>query len=497
MGTVSPMSSSAPATTRAVPPWVVLVLVCFAQFMVILDGTIVNVALPSIQEDLGFSPGDLAWVINSYTLLFGGFLLLGGRAADLFGRRRLFVAGVAVFTVASLLNALATSPGQLIAFRGLQGLGAALVSPAALSIITTTFAEGPERNRALGVWAAIAGGGSAVGLILGGVLVETLSWPWVFIVNVPVGVLVVLAALRWVPESRAEDARGGFDLAGAASVTGGLVALVYAVVEASDRGWGSSSTLGFGALAIVLLAAFVVIERRHAAPLVRLGILRVRSLLAANVVVLLAVAGMFAMFFFATIYTQEVLGYSPLESGLAFLPFTAGIIGGSVLAQVVIRRLGLRTAIIAGLVLAAGGLFLMTRLSVGGDYLTELLPAVVLLAAGMGLVFVPVTVLGTSGLDAADQGLASGLFNTSQQFGGALGLAVLATLATSRTDSRLGEAGASPSELARLDALVSGYHVAFLAGGVLMLLAAVVTAVLVRGRDVEGLDPEGVVLGAA
>jgi MFS family permease len=371
------------------------------------------------------------------------------------------------------------------------------VSPAALSIITTTFAEGPERTRALGVWAAIAGGGSAVGLILGGVLVEALSWPWVFIVNVPVGIAVVIAALRLIPESTADDARGGFDLAGAASVTGGLVALVYAVVEAGDEGWGSSSTLGFGGLAAVLIAAFLVIERRHAAPLVRLGILRTRSLLAANLVMLLAISGMFGMFFFATIYLQEVLGYSPLESGLAFLPFTAGIIGGSVLAQTLIRRVGVRTAIIAGLLLTAGGLLLMMRITVGGDYAGELLPAMVLLAAGMGLVFVPVTLLGTAGIDAADQGLASGLFNTSQQFGGALGLAVLSTLAASRTDSRLADAEATVSRVQQLEAQVDGYHLAFLVGAVLMVAAAAVTAVIVRGRDVAEIDPDQVVAVAA
>jgi EmrB/QacA subfamily drug resistance transporter len=475
----------------------VLVLVCFAQFMVVLDATVVNVALPSIQADLGFEPSNLAWVINSYTLLFGGFLLLGGRAADLFGRRRLFVIGVSLFTLASLLDGLAQTPGQLIAFRALQGLGGALVSPAALSIVTTTFPEGPERTRALGVWGAIAGGGSAVGLILGGVLVEALSWPWVFIVNVPVGIAVAVLAYRVIPESKAEHAPSGFDLLGAATVTGGLVALVYAVVEAGEQGWGSGSTLGFGAVALVLLGAFVLVERRHAHPLVRLGILRVRSLLASNLVMLLAIAGMFALFYFATIYMQEVLGYSPLESGLAFLPFTVGIVGGSVAAQTLIRRLGIRATIITGLLLAAVGLVLMTRITVEGNYATELLPAMVLLAAGMGTVFVPVTVMATGGIDEEDQGLASGLINTSQQFGGALGLAVLSTLAASRTEDRLAEAGGGASPAQGLEALVSGYHLAFLVGAGLMIAAAVLTAVLVRREHVADIDPEQVVAVAA
>ena len=483
------MTSSAPPTTRAVNPWVVLVLVCFAQFMVVLDATIVNVALPSIQHDLGFTPTNLAWVLNSYTLFFGGFLLLGGRAADLFGRKRLFIAGVTIFTLASLLNGLATSPGQLIGFRALQGLGGALVSPAALAIITTTFAEGTERTKALGVWAAIAGGGSAVGLILGGVLVDALSWPWVFIVNVPIGIAVAIAALRLVPESRAEGV-AGFDLLGAATVTGGIVALVYAVVEAGTKGWGSATTLGFAAFAFVLIASFVAIERRHVEPLVRLGIFKVRSLLVANVAMLLTISGMFAMFFFATIYLQEVQGYSPLKTGFAFLPFTVGIIGGSVFAQSLISRLGIRGTVITGLVSAAVGLLLMTRLTVGGSFAGELLPAMILIAIGMGLVFVPLTLLATAGVDDADQGLASGLFNTSQQFGGALGLAFLSTIAASQTRSQLEGIGGSGTEAQQLDALMSGYHLAFVIGAALMFVAAGLTLGMLRRHHVASIDVE-------
>ncbi|MDO9356229.1 MAG: MFS transporter [Solirubrobacteraceae bacterium] len=495
------MPASSPSITKSDPPgsagvnrWLVLVVVCFAQFMVILDGTVVNVALPAIQTDLGFASSDLAWVVNAYTLVFGGFLLLGGRAADLFGRKRLFVAGVALFSIASLLDGLATSPGQLIVFRAIQGLAAALVSPAALSIITTTFDEGPDRTRALGVWAAIAGIGLAFGLIIGGVLVETLSWPWIFMINVPVGIAVVFAALRYVPESRIEGDHGGFDLAGAASVTGGLVALVYAIMQAGTEGWLSAPTLGFAALAVVLIAAFFAIERRHSAPLVRLGILKVRTLVAANGVVLLAVSGMFAMFFFTTLYFQQVLSYTPIEAGLAFLPFTVGIMGGSGVAQVLIKRIGLRATVVAGLVSTAAGLALMLRLTVGGSYVTEMLPSMALIAAGMGLVFVPVTLLATSGLDADDQGLASGLFNTSQQFGGALGLAVLSSLAASRTDGLLSDLGSGATRAQQLDALVSGYHVAFGVGAALMVVAALVAAALIRREDSAEVDVDEPVL---
>jgi EmrB/QacA subfamily drug resistance transporter len=487
---MSAATATAPPTTRAVNPWVVLVLVCFAQFMVVLDATIVNVALPSIQRDLGFSPTNLAWVLNAYTLLFGGFLLLGGRAADLFGRKRLFIAGVSLFTVASLLDGLASSPGQLIGFRALQGLGGALVSPAALAIITTSFSEGPERTKALGVWAAIAGGGSAVGLILGGVLVDAFSWPWVFIVNVPIGIAVVVAAFRIIPESRAENGAKGFDLWGAATVTGGIVALVYAVVEAGSEGWGSTQTLGFGALAIVLIGAFIAIERRHAEPLVRLGILRVRSLLVANLSMLLAISGMFGMFFFATIYLQEVQGYSPLKTGFAFLPFTVGIIGGSTAAQSLIKRLGVRLTIISGLLAAAVGLVLMTRITVGGSFAGELLPAILFVSTGMGLLFVPLTLLATTGIDGEDQGLASGLFNTSQQFGGALGLAFLSTIAASRTTSVLGDGAASATRSQLLDAQVAGYHLSFVIGAGLMFIAAGIAITLLRREHVAAIEAQ-------
>ncbi|MBB4663492.1 MFS transporter [Conexibacter arvalis] len=481
MSTQAP-AASAQASSTETNRWVVLVLVCLAQFMVVLDATIVNVALPSIQSDLNFSPGNLAWIINSYTLLFGGFLLLGGRAADLFGRKRVFLAGVVLFSIASMLCGLAQSQGTLIAFRALQGLGAALVSPAALSIIMTTFADGAERTKALAVWGAIAASGSAFGLLLGGFLTESLSWEWIFIVNVPIGIAAFLFSLRLIPESKGESDGQSFDLVGALLVTGGLVSLVYAIVKAGEESWGSSATLGFGALGIVLLIAFIAIETRHRDPLVRLGIFKIRSLSTSNGVMLVVAGGMFAMFFFATIYVQEVMGYSPLKAGLAFLPFTVGIIAGSVMAQQLIPRIGVRLQILGGLTLAAIGLLLMTRITPEGSYAAELLPAVIVMSIGMGNTFVPLTLLATTNVEAEDAGLASGLFNTSQQIGGALGLSILSTLAASRTDGLIAD-GSNP-----VGALVDGYHLAFLIGAVFIAAGAAAIVLLIRRRDVASIN---------
>jgi EmrB/QacA subfamily drug resistance transporter len=463
-------------------PWVVLVLICVAQFMVILDATIVNVALPSIQKDLGLSEANLQWIISSYTLFFGGFLLLGGRAGDLLGRKRVFLVGLVIFTVASLLNGLSSSAGMLIGFRALQGLGAALISPAALSIISTTFAEGRERARALGVWAAIAIGGSAVGLVLGGFLTQTFSWPWIFFVNVPVGIAGFFFSLRLVPESKDEHAHRSYDVGGAVTVTGGLMALVYAIVRAETHGWSSGLTIAFFVLAGLLLASFVVIELLSAEPLVRLSIFRVRSLLTANVVMFLVASGLFAMFFFNTLYIQKVLGYGPLEAGVAFLPFTAGIMVSAGLASNFATRIGVRPIAAGGMALTIVGMLLLTQLPVNGSYATDVLPSLLLTSLGMGAVFMPLTLIATTGLEDEDQGLASGLFNTSQQIGGALGLAILSTLAASRT-AHLG--GSTDPQ-----ALVDGFHWAF-AGGAMFVAAALVTLVaLLRKRHVARIEQE-------
>ncbi|HEU5361912.1 MAG TPA: MFS transporter [Gaiellaceae bacterium] len=477
---------------KATNPWVVLVLICLAQFMVVLDATIVNVALPSIQKDLNLSEGNLQWIVNAYTLVFGGFLLLGGRAGDLLGRKRLFLVGLVIFTGASLLDGLASSEGMLIGARALQGLGAALISPAALSIISTTFSEGAERAKALGVWAAIAIGGSAVGLVLGGLLTQYFSWPWIFFVNVPVGIVGFVLSLRLIPESRDAHAHRSYDIAGAVTVTGGLMALVYAIVGAQQAGWGSARTLGFFALAVALLTTFVVVELRAKAPLVRLSIFRTRSLLTANVAMFLAMSGMFAMFFFNTLYIQRVLGYGPLEAGVAFLPFSLGIMISAGVASQFAPRIGVRPVAAAGMILSAGGLLLLTQLPVDGSYLTNVLPSIALSSLGMGAVFMPLTLIATTGLEDADQGLASGLFNTSQQIGGALGLAVLSTLATSKSSS----AGGS-----QLHALVVGFHWAFAAGAVVMLAALAVMVALLRARHVARIEEqaasgEPVIVGA-
>jgi EmrB/QacA subfamily drug resistance transporter len=470
--------------------WFVLVLVCIAQFMVILDATIVNVALPSIQHGLHFTASSLQWIVNSYALVFGGFLLLGGRASDLLGRQRLFVAGLAVFTVASLINGIATSSGMLVGGRALQGLGAALVSPAALSIVTTTFAEGAERTKALGIWSAIAAGGGAVGLVLGGLLTETLSWRWVFFINLPIGIAAALLSLRYVANSRAENRPDTADVAGAVTVTSGLLVLVYAIVKAQDYGWTSAKTLGLGALAAVLLGSFVVIELRSKAPLIRLGIFRLRSLTASNVAMLLVASGLFSMFYFAGIYLQEVLNYGPLKAGLAFLPFTLGIIVGAVASQQLIQRIGIRAVVFIGLALGGAGLLYFTQLSTTSTYLADVFPAIAVMSIGMGMTFVPLTLLATTKVDSDDAGLASGLFNTSQQIGGALGLAVLSTLATSRTSDLIGSGVAQPT------AVTNGFHVAFAVGAGLLLAGIAVIAIFIRSEDVTQIDAAEVAVPA-
>jgi EmrB/QacA subfamily drug resistance transporter len=475
-------------TDQRINPWLALVVVCMGQFMVVLDATVVNVALPAIQADLGFSDSSLQWVVNAYTLLFGGFLLLGGRMADLIGRRTLFLAGIAVFSVASLLNGLAQSEEMLIGARALQGLGGAMLSPAALAVITTTFEEGSDRTKALSAWAAIASGGSAAGLLLGGVLTELLSWEWIFFINVPIGLAIVFAALRLVPNSRVATGTRHFDLAGAVSVTAGLVVLVYAIVKAQEWGWGSVDTLALGALALALLVSFILIERRSPSPLVRLSLFRMRSLATANGVFVLIIGGLFAMFFFASLYLQNILGYSALTTGVAFLPVTAGIMIGAVTAQQLVTRVGVRAVMLTGMVVAATGLgVLALTTSVDGTYLgvfAGLMPT----AIGMGATFVTLTLVATTGVQADDAGLASGIFNTSQQVGGALGLAVLSTLANDRTAGILADLTGAPTVAQQQSALVEGFQLAFIAAAALMAVGAVLIAVLLRRRDVARID---------
>jgi len=469
--------------------WLVLVLVCFAQFMVVLDATIVNVALPAIQRDLAFSVSDLQWVVNGYTLVFGGFLLLGGRAADLLGRKKLFLAGIAVFTVASLINGLATSAGMLVGARALQGLGAALVSPAALSIITTTFPEGPERTKALGVWSGIAAGGGAIGLLLGGVLTTTLSWEWIFFVNVPVGVLAIALSARYVPESLVPG-RSGFDLPGAVLVTTGLSLLTFAIVQAADWGFTDAGTLTLGGIALVLLAAFLVWESRSAAPLVRLNIFRLRTLAVSNAAMLFVAAGLFSMFFFGSLYVQQILGFDALGAGFGFLPVALGIGVGAAIAQQLIGRIGIKPVGVLGLSLAAIGLVWLTGISVDGTYAGNVLPQLLCVAVGMGLTFVPITLAATARVAASDAGLASGILNTTQQIGGALGLAILSTIAANRTTDALASGGGPPTPEATAAALVDGWQLAFVVGAGFMIAGLVLLATLLRGRDLALIDTD-------
>jgi EmrB/QacA subfamily drug resistance transporter len=477
------VTTSAP--TRVPNKWLVLVLVCLAQFMVVLDATVVNVALPSIQEDLNFSASSLQWVVNAYTLAFGGFLLLGGRAADFLGRKRLFIAGLIVFTVASLLNGLATSSEALIAFRALQGLGAAMVSPAALSIITTTFKEGPERAKALSAWAAIAVGGGALGLLLGGILTEYLAWEWIFFVNIPIGVAAVLLSLRYVPESKV--ATQGVDVLGAVSVTAGLTLLVFAIVKTQDFGWLSVETLGLTLAAAALLAVFAITELRSKAPLVRLTIFRKRSLTSANLAMLAVAGGMFAVFYFASLYVQGILGFTPVQAGLAFLPLTAGIILFSGIAQQLIGRVDVRWVGMIGMATAAVGLVLLSMAPVDGSYAADVLPGLLVMSAGLGFTFVPLTLIATTGVADEDAGLASGLFNSSQQIGGALGLAILSTVAASTTTDALPDGG-TPTALEQASALVDGYQMAFAVGAGLMIVGVIITALFIRRRDVAAIQ---------
>ena len=456
-----------------------LLLLAMTQFVIVIDASIVNVALPSIGRHLHFSRDDLSWVVNAYTLTFGGFLLLGGRMADLLGRRRMFMLGLVLFSLASLGGGLAQSEGWLITARAIQGLGAAIVSPAALSILTNTFSEGAERNRALGIWGAVAGAGGAVGVLLGGILTSGLSWRWVLFVNVPIGIAAATFAPRLLPESRSGDEAQTFDIPGAVTVTAGLALLVYGVVQAVNDGWGSTATLLRLAGAAVLLVAFLVIELRQRHPIMPFSIFRLRTLRGANIVGLLIGMALFSMFFFISLYLQDVLHYSAIKTGISYLPLAVGIIVSAGGASVLVTRLGFKPTLIAGLVLIAAGLLWFSRVHTpGGSYLSDVLGPSLLAAFGLGFAFVPVTIAAVTGIEPDEAGLASGLINTSQQVGGALGLAILATVANSRTQSLL-HAGVHSASVA----LTKGFDRAFLVGAGFALAGAVLAAVMVSSRD--------------
>ena len=455
--------------------WLALLLVCAAQLMIVLDGTIVNVALPAIQSSLGFSEVSLSWVVNAYLLTFGGFLLLGGRAGDLFGRRRVFMAGLALFTLASLFCGLAGSQALLVAARAVQGLGGAIIAPAALSIIITTFTEPADRARAMGIWGFVVSGGASIGVLLGGVLVGTLGWPWIFLVNLPIGIVALALCRPLLEPGRVESADGGFDLAGALLVTASLVAAVYAIVGANTVGWGSAQTVILLAVAASLMGLFVTVEARTRVPLVPLGIFRSRNLTVSNVAMVLTVAGMFGWFFFSALYLQRVLGYDSLQTGLAFLPATLvlGALSYSAAAKVV-NRFGVKPMLMVGMALLAVSLLLFARAPVGGSFLMDVLPGMLLLGFGASFAFLTLILASVSGVPEHDAGLASGLVNTAQQLGGALGLAVLASIAASRTEG-LGGAGSEA-----VAALNGGYHAAFLLSAIFVALATVLAAALLK-----------------
>jgi EmrB/QacA subfamily drug resistance transporter len=465
--------------------WFALYTLCAASLMIVLDATIVNVALPSIRDDLGFNESSLAWVINAYTLTFGGLLLLGGRLGDLYGPRRLFLFGIALFTFASLACGLSTSQGMLVTARAVQGVGGAVASAVSLSLMLALFTEPAERAKAMGLFGFVASGGGSIGVVLGGVLTDTINWHWIFLVNLPIGLLVVFLTLRLIPSTQGSAAQGrGLDVGGAITVTAALMVAVYAIVNGNADGWTSGSTLGRFALAVGLFAAFLVIETRVASPLMPLGLFRKRNLSTASVAGILWAGAMFAWFFLSALYLQLVLGYSPLQVGLGFLPgnLVMGFLSIAVSAKLVMRY-GVRKPLAAGLVLAAIGLLLFARAPVGGDYVVDVLPGMILLGFGAGIAFNPVLFAAMSEVKPEESGLASGIVNTSFMMGGALGLAVLASVAASRT-SHL-QAGHSTAA-----ALTGGYHVSFVIGALFALGAAAVGGALLRTHMAPAHAPE-------
>jgi EmrB/QacA subfamily drug resistance transporter len=459
-----------------------LALLCVVAFLDFADASIVNVALPSIRRDLHFSVQSLQWVISGYLLTYGGFMLLGGRAADLLGRRQILIGGTWLFALASLIGGLAGSEGMLIGARLAQGLGAAMMLPAALSILTTTFSAGTDRNTALGAWGAMAGLGAAVGVFLGGVLSEGPGWRWVMFVNLPFCAVVLLGVFRLISGDRRRARLASFDTPGAILATGGMLLLVYAIVKAPDVGWGKARTIGELAAAIALLVAFVVNEQRHRNPLAPLSIFRIKGLAAANVTQLIAIAGFYSMFFFITLYMQNVLGYSPIQAGSAYLPVTVGVgISSGVVSQLFVR-IGTRPVIVAGSLLAAGGVYWLSRVPVHGSYLPNLLPGLFVMSLGFGAVLVSVQTAANAGVPPDKAGLAAALVSTSQQLGGALGLAIFSALATSRTHHLL------VAHATRADALTSGFHRALLAASIFLAAAAVIALRATNTRG-EALAP--------
>jgi EmrB/QacA subfamily drug resistance transporter len=455
-----------------------LLLLCLVQFMVVLDIAIVNVALPTIKDSLNFGEDSLLWVINAYTLTFGGLLLLGGRSADLLGRRRMFMAGLLLFSAASLACGLATSNTMLIAARAVQGVGAAIISPAALSILTTTFKEGPERNKALGIWGAIAGSGGAAGVLLGGVLTDQLNWSWIFYINVPIGLAVIAAAPVFLLESRVDADERVFDATGAVLATAGLSLLVYSLVQTTDHSWTAPRTIAMLVGSVVLLAGFVATEARAKHPLMPLHIFRNRSISSANAVGLMLGASVFSMFFLLTLYMQQVLGYSPLKTGIGYLTVAVTIILSAGASQAFVTKIGVRTVLAVGMALTSIGLIYFTQVSVGGSYAVDLVPGFLLTGAGLGFSFVPVSIAALVGVRYDEAGIASGIINTSQQVGGALGTAVLSTVAFTQESDYI--KSHLPYNLGvQAHAAVDGFSIAFAAGAGIAALGVVLTLIFI------------------
>jgi EmrB/QacA subfamily drug resistance transporter len=473
-------STSAAAPVRD-GRWAALVVLCLGVLMIVLDTTIVNVALPSIRTDLGFSETSLAWVVNAYLLTFGGFLLLGGRLGDLFGHRRLFLIGIAVFTLASLACGIATSQGFLVAARGVQGLGGAVVTSVALSLIMNLFTEDGERAKAMGVYSFVCAGGGSVGVLLGGLLTSMLDWHWIFLVNLPIGVAVIVLSLKLLPLARGPATGRHLDVSGAVTITTSLILAVYAIVGGNDAGWTSSRTLGLLGAAVALLGVFLVIESRVRAPLMPLSMFRLRNVSTANIIGVLWAAGMFAWFFLSALYMQLVLGYTPMQVGLAFLPSNLIMAVLSLgLSAKIVMRFGIRLPLAGGLALAAIGLALFARAPVDGSFAVDVLPGMLLLGFGAGVALNPLLLAAMSDVAPSEAGLASGVVNTAFMMGGALGLAVLASLAASRTTAALAAGGQ------QLAALNAGYHAAFIVGAVFAATAALIGAVMLRPKAAVG-----------
>lgn len=470
--------------------WWILILLALAQFMVVLDVSIVNVALPAIQDAFSMTPTSLQWIVTAYTLTFGGFLLFGGRAADLFGRRRLFLTGLLLFVTASLANGLAQSGNQLIVFRALQGLAGALMSPAALSIVLVTYKEGHERNVALAAWGAVAAGGAAVGVLLGGILTQYLDWRWNFFVNLPVGLFVAFMTWRLLDKHESTVEHNNLDLPGAVLATGGLMGLVYALVKAPELGWTDSTTLLYFGLSFAALAAFIFNESRAKHPLMPLNIFRIRNLTGANALMFFMTAGMFSVFFFTTLYLQQILGYSPVRTGFSFLimPVIIAIMATNI--PRLIQKIGYRPILIVAPLVVASGLFYLSHISITGGFWTDVAPGLILMAIGMGATFVSVTIAATSGVPHHESGLASGILNTSQQIGGALGLAVLTGIATSASTNYIKDLNlmAAPTQTQLAEAAVSGYHDGYLIACGFAVIASLIGVFVIRAQKAK-TDP--------